>query len=92
MEVTLMPFNIIDRKYTHIIFSFFMALAMSCVISLAITLFNIGLIEGIIWIWFQAWLHSFFIAFPAALAISPLVTKIVNVIIKKEGEKALQRR
>ncbi|MBV1920155.1 MAG: DUF2798 domain-containing protein [Pseudomonadales bacterium] len=35
----------IPQKYTAYVFSFFMSLLMSCVMSLVISVFNIGLVE-----------------------------------------------
>ncbi|WP_369015051.1 DUF2798 domain-containing protein, partial [Escherichia coli] len=36
-----------------------MALFMSCIMSLVITLYNVGLVEGIVVIWLKAWLFAF---------------------------------
>ena len=35
-----------DPKYAQLIFSCLMALFMSCIMSLVITLYNVGLVEG----------------------------------------------
>ena len=45
----------IDRKHHRIVFAFFMALLMSCIMSLVITLFNVGFVHNIIRIWMKAW-------------------------------------
>ncbi|MBL4671268.1 MAG: DUF2798 domain-containing protein [Arenicella sp.] len=43
----------IDKKYQNIVFAFFMALLMSCLMSLIISLFNLGLIDNILSIWLK---------------------------------------
>ena len=42
------------KKYRLYLTSFFMALFMSCFMSLVISLFNVGLVEGILMIWLKA--------------------------------------
>lgn len=61
-----------------------MALFMSCVMSLVISIYNIGIVENIIAIWFNAWGFSFIIAFPTVMIVSPLVGKVVSLILSKE--------
>ena len=53
-----------DPKYAQLIFSCLMALFMSCIMSLVITLYNVGLVEGIVVIWLKAWLFAFAVALP----------------------------
>lgn len=72
----------IDKKYQHIVFAFFMALLMSCLMSLVISLFNVGLVSNIINIWLKAWGFAFVIAFPAVIIVSPAVRRLVAVVIK----------
>tara|TARA_R110002073_G_scaffold216617_1_gene376809 strand:+ start:608 stop:856 length:249 start_codon:yes stop_codon:yes gene_type:complete len=74
----------IDRKHHRIVFSFFMALLMSCIMSLVITIFNIGLVANLVGIWLKAWLFAFSIAFPAIIFVSPIVHKLVNLVLKEE--------
>lgn len=44
----------IDRKHQRIVFAFFMALLMSCIMSLVISIFNVGLTSHILSIWLKA--------------------------------------
>lgn len=74
----------IDRKYHRIVFSFFMALLMSCIMSLAISVFNVGWVSDIISIWLNAWLFAFTVAFPTIIAVSPIVHKLVSLILTEE--------
>ena len=53
-----------DPKYAQLIFSCLMALFMSCIMSLVITLYNVGLVEGIVVIWLKAGLFAFAVALP----------------------------
>jgi len=63
-----------------------MALLMSCTMSLVIIIFNVGLIEGFVSIWLKAWGFSFIVAFPTVIVISPIVGKLVNLVIENNEE------
>ena len=76
----------IDRKYHRIVFSFFMALLMSCIMSFVISVFNVGLVSNIIHIWLRAWAFAFAVAFPTITIISPLVHKLVSLVLKEEKQ------
>ncbi len=71
-----------NKKYQSLVFSFFMALFMSAVMSLVITAYNVGLVEGIAGLWINSWAFSFVVAFPATIAVSPFVHTIVALVIK----------
>lgn len=73
----------INEKYQHLVFAFFMALLMSCIMSLVISVFNVGFVENILNIWIKAWSFSFLVAFPAVLLVSPTVKKLVNLVVEK---------
>jgi hypothetical protein len=75
----------IPRKYQHQVFAFFMAGLMSCLMSLVISIFNVGLVDNILQIWLHAWGFAFVVAFPAVLVVAPLVRRLVNLVIKKDG-------
>jgi len=77
--------KLIDRKYQHIVFAFFMALLMSCLMSFVISVFNVGFVNNIFFIWLKAWSLSFTIAFPAVVIVSPAVRKLVSLTLK-QGE------
>jgi len=76
----------ISRKYHKIVFSFFMALLMSCIMSFVISLFNVGMVANIITIWLQAWGFAFVVAFPVVIIISPLVHKLVSIVLHEETD------
>lgn len=61
-----------------------MALLMSCVMSLVITVFNVGFVDQIMNIWLKAWGMAFVVAFPVVVLISPVVKKLVSIIIDNE--------
>lgn len=65
-----------------------MALLMSCVMSLVISIFNVGLIEGIVSIWLKGWGFSFIVAFPTVIVISPIVRKLVDLVIENSDENS----
>lgn len=74
----------ISRKYQRVVFSFFMALLMSCIMSLVISVFNVGLVSNIISIWLRAWGFAFVVAFPTILVVAPLVHKLVAMVLQDE--------
>ncbi len=63
----------INRKYHRIVFAFFMALLMSCVMALAISIFNVGLVSNIVYVWLRAWTFAFIVAFPIVIVVAPIV-------------------
>lgn len=63
-----------------------MALFMSSIMSLVITLFNIGFISDFILIWLQAWAFGFTAALPTIFLIAPLVRRLVINIMIQEGD------
>lgn len=82
--------KVIDRKNQHIVFSFLMALLMSCLMSFLISVLNVGFVNNILTIWLKAWGVSFIIAFPAVMLVTPVVRKLVSLAIIK-GEDNHER-
>jgi hypothetical protein len=78
----------ISRKYHRIVFSFFMALLMSCIMSFVISVFNVGLVSNIITIWLKAWSFAFIVAFPTIMMVSPIVHKLVALVLHEESRNA----
>ncbi len=74
----------ISRKHHKIVFSFFMSLLMSCIMSLVISIFNVGLVSNIVGIWLRAWSFAFVVAFPTIVVVSPLVHKLVSLVLHDE--------
>jgi len=50
--------------------------------SFVISLFNVGLVDNILFIWLKAWAFAFVIAFPAVVAVSPLVRRLVALVVE----------
>ena len=71
----------ISARYQKLVFSFFMALLMSCIMSFVITLFNVGFIENVMFIWLKAWAFAFVVAFPTINVVAPIVNKLVSLVI-----------
>ncbi|WP_022953161.1 DUF2798 domain-containing protein [Leucothrix mucor] len=74
----------ISRKYQRVVFSFFMALLMSGIMSFVISVFNVGLVSNIVSIWLTAWSFAFTVAFPTILVVAPLVHKLVAMVLQDE--------
>ena len=75
----------ISRKHHKVVFSFFMALLMSGIMSFVISVFNVGMVTNIITIWLQAWSFAFIIAFPTIIIVSPVVHKLVSLVLHEES-------
>ena len=75
----------INQKYQHLVFVFFMTLLMSGIMSLVITGLNLGFVGDILLAWLKAWGIAFAAAFPAAILISPIATKMMNMTIKRDA-------
>ncbi|MHC9510733.1 DUF2798 domain-containing protein [Kangiella sp. M94] len=73
----------INPKHHRIVFSFFMSLLMSCIMSFIISVFNVGLVSNIVTIWLKAWAFASVVAFPAIFVVSPLVHKLVSMVLKE---------
>jgi len=72
----------INQKYQKALHSFFTALIMSGIMSLVISIINLGLVDNIIFIWLSAWKFAFIIAFPVVSIVSPIVNKIVRFLVR----------
>jgi hypothetical protein len=44
------------------------------------------MVSNIIAIWLQAWSFAFFIAFPTIIIISPIVHKLVSLVLHEEND------
>jgi hypothetical protein len=64
-----------------------MALFMSGIMSLVISVFNIGVIDSILWIWLKAWSFAFIVAFPTILLVSPIIKKLVVAVVIDEPKE-----
>lgn len=71
----------IPQRYTGYVFAFFMSLIMSGVMSLFISLINVGVIDGIVWLWLKAWALAFVVAFPTVVVVNPLVRRLVWLVV-----------
>lgn len=77
----------ISRKHHKVVFSFFMALLMSGIMSFVISVFNVGMVSNIITLWLQAWSFAFIVAFPTIMIVSPVVHKLVSFVLHEEESK-----
>ena len=75
----------LSRKHHKVVFSFFMALLMSGIMSFVISVFNVGMVANIITLWLQAWSFAFIVAFPTIMIVSPVVHKLVSLVLHEEG-------
>lgn len=71
----------IQTKHQDLVHAFFMAVTMSCFMSLVISLFNVGLVNDFLTIWLKSWGFAFIVGFPTFVLISPVVRKLVNLVM-----------
>jgi hypothetical protein len=76
-------FTLIPKKYTPYVFSFFMALLMSCIMSGVICIHNLGFVDNIVAIWLKAWGFAFVVAFPVVIVVSPIVKRLVSLVVSE---------
>ena len=76
----------ISRKHNQVVFSFFMAFFMSGIMSFVISVFNVGMVTNIITLWLKAWSFAFIVAFPTIIIISPVVHKLVSLVLHEENK------
>jgi len=77
----------ICQKYANYLQAFTLSGIMTFIMSLIITIINVGFIDNILLVWMHAWIVSFAIAFPAVLVVLPFVRKFVIIIASKENCK-----
>lgn len=73
----------IHSKHQKLVFAFFMALMMSCLMSFVITAFNIGMHNELIHLWLKAWCFAFVVAFPAITLVAPIANRLTIQVIKQ---------
>lgn len=64
--------RILERFY----FPFFMALFMSGLMSLQLLIIARGFSSDLIFIWINTWPKAFLVAFPSAILVTPIISKI----------------
>jgi len=65
-----------------VLFVALMCVAMSCTISLAMSIINFGFSPGFLVRWLRAWALSFLIAWPTAYIFVPQVRRLVDRIAR----------
>lgn len=73
----------IPQKYEFFVFTFFMSLFMSFLMSGVITFINMGLVEGFTGLWFEAFAKAFVVAYPTIMVVVPQVRRIVKVVVRQ---------
>ncbi len=71
----------IDKKYQGFVHSFFMALLMSCLMSFVISFLNVGFVSDFLYVWLKSWSFVFMVGFPVFILVSPVVIKLVDLVI-----------
>ncbi|MEH6610235.1 MAG: DUF2798 domain-containing protein [Halioglobus sp.] len=76
----------VPQKHQSLLFAFLMALLMSGVMSLALSLSVYEWpIQNLMWHWLKDWHLSFWVAMPTTLLVTPLVKKLTALLVKPDS-------
>lgn len=73
----------VSVKYLHQVQAALLSGFMSFIMSGAITLINLGFVNGFFGIWLHAWIVAYAIAFPTILLVFPFAQKLAMKIAAK---------
>jgi len=73
----------VSSKYLLYVQTLLLSGFMSCIMSGAITLINIGFVDHFLGIWIHAWLIAYAIAFPTILMVFPFARKLALKIASR---------
>lgn len=68
-------------KFAPYLFGFILSGLMSGTVSAIATLRNTGWAEGLTGLWLNAWITSWFIAFPLVLIVAPMTRRLVGYLV-----------
>ena len=71
----------IPKRFQFYVFSFFMSLLMSGVMSLSMLAFQSATLIDVIASWPGAWAISMLVAFPVSMLVVPLTQRLVSKIV-----------
>ena len=78
----------VAQKYQNLLFAFFMALLMSGIMSLVLSLSaHQGSIQNLMLHWLKDWHLSFWVAMPTTLLVTPVVRKLTALLVKPDRNK-----
>jgi hypothetical protein len=75
-----------NKKYEQVVFTFFMALGMSFLISFILVSINFGYSNVFIKTWLKMWSEAFICAFPIAYFLPMGIRKVMQLITFVEKE------
>ncbi|MDB5374360.1 MAG: hypothetical protein JWP04_3002 [Belnapia sp.] len=68
----------ISARFTTVLFPLVMTFFMAGVVSLLLTVVNLGVPAGLLRLWLMNWLLAWLFAFPAAMLAIPVARRIVG--------------
>lgn len=72
-----------NPRFAPVLFGFFLSAIMTGVISLVVTVSNVGATPGFAGFWLPAWAKSWAVAFPTVLFVAPAVRRFVGLLVRK---------
>jgi hypothetical protein len=68
----------INKRYSWLLFAFFVSIGMSFFMSLVLTVVNLGIVPEFLERWARAFAVAFAVSVPTSLLVIPVVRKIVD--------------
>ena len=75
-------FRKLPARYAAIVLPFFLSCIMTCLISAISTLRGVGFAPGVLQLWLGSWGVSWLIAFPALMAVLPVVRRLTGKLVE----------
>jgi len=75
----------IPAKYAPYVVGLMMSAVMTFFVSGFATYRGLGMVDGFMHIWMEAWIPCWFLAFPIIMLIGPLARKCVGCLTKEDG-------
>jgi hypothetical protein len=77
----------VAQKHQNLLFAFFMALLMSGIMSLVLSLsVHQGSIQNLMWHWLTDRHLSFWVAMPTTLLVTPAVKRLTALLVKPDNK------
>ena len=77
----------VAQRHQSLLFAFFMALLMSGIMSLVLSLSAHQVpIQNLMWPWLKDWHLSFWVAMPTALLVTPVVKELTALLLKPDNK------
>jgi phosphotransferase system glucose/maltose/N-acetylglucosamine-specific IIC component len=74
----------IPSRYEIVVFSFFLSMLMSFLVSGISTIRTLGITDTLLTSWASNFISSWLVAFPSVMVVAPIVRRLVRFLIRDE--------